>query len=498
MKMINVGFIGCGRIADLHFEGYRNNPNARLYAICDSNPNILAARKKQWNVEKTYTDYRKLLADSEIDAVEIITPHDLHEQMVIDAARAAKHIAVQKPMTISLKSADRMIKEAKKAGVVFKITDNYVFYPPIVLAKNMIDNGELGEPQMIRIKEISGPHGGWKIDADTYGWRFQEFSQGRFSETFDHGHHEWTTAWYLLGDVECVAGWIDSVDGIVDCPSLITWKYKNGAKYGVCEFNYCSELHVPSKYYPNDEWFEITGSKGVIFINRCTGNIHTGPAVSFFNGHEWKYFDVKSDWVEGFIGATNNFINAIMGKETPMLSGEQGKEILRFAFAIQKAAKARREVWLDELEKPLSFLYAWQKRRRDIKNSFPNTVAKKSLFKRENLSKYASQAKTLTEEFVKRFDPDASAGWEGVAGLKLTADGGVAEMKMSIHVRGGKAELRQGEIPENAGITLIIPAGTWAGILLGKKRLETALFQGKLKVEGEPHEGLKLRAAFKI
>ena len=65
---------------------------------------------------------------------------------------------------------------------------------------------------------INSPHGGWDMPVASYDWRFDEFAEGRFSETFDHGHHEWATARYLMGDVERVGAWIDSIDGVLDSP----------------------------------------------------------------------------------------------------------------------------------------------------------------------------------------------------------------------------------------------------------------------------------------
>ncbi len=56
--MINVGFIGCGRIADLHALGYKDNPDARIYAVCDVSPDRAEARKNEWGAEKAYTDHR--------------------------------------------------------------------------------------------------------------------------------------------------------------------------------------------------------------------------------------------------------------------------------------------------------------------------------------------------------------------------------------------------------------------------------------------------------
>jgi predicted dehydrogenase len=497
VEKLNVGMIGCGLISTLHAAGYRDNPRVRLHAICDMDERVVAARGEEWKVEKTFTDYREMLADPAIDAVEVITPHKLHEQITVDALDAKKHVALQKPMTTSLASADRMVARAKQSGVVFKVTDNYVCYPPIVLARKLIESGEIGDPLLLRMKMINSPHGGWDMPVASYDWRFDEFAEGRFSETFDHGHHEWATARYLMGDVERVGAWIDSIDGVLDSPVTLMWKHKGGKKYGICDFVYAEKLHIPSKYYPNDEWFELTGDSGIIFIHRCTGEIHGGPAVSRFGNDGWTHYDtVKSDWAEGFRGALENFVDAIRGDAKPLLSGEEGREILRMSFAIYQAAKKRRDVYLEELDRPFPGLYAWRQRRREKKESFIESFRKPLLGR--NLSKYAPQAGDLTEQFVGRFDAEAAADWESVVGLRLTPDGGVKEQTFVLQVSAGQVNLKEEPIPDDANLTIAMPAGTWAAIVLGKKSLESALFGRQLKVDGEAREGLRLRGAFHI
>ena len=69
--MINVAFVGCGRIADLHRAGYDRLGDARLYAVCDVDPDRAASRKTEWGTEKAYTDYRELLNDPDVHAVEV-------------------------------------------------------------------------------------------------------------------------------------------------------------------------------------------------------------------------------------------------------------------------------------------------------------------------------------------------------------------------------------------------------------------------------------------
>jgi hypothetical protein len=74
-----------------------------------------------------------------------------------------------------------------------------------------------------------------------------EKAAGRGLQTFDHGHHLWAAAWYLLGEIDRVTGWIDSADGLIDSPAAIIWKYKEGITYGMCEYAHASDMNIPSK-----------------------------------------------------------------------------------------------------------------------------------------------------------------------------------------------------------------------------------------------------------
>jgi predicted dehydrogenase len=495
MDKINVGIIGCGRIADLHYPGYKTSKDARIYAVCDANPETAAARKKQWKAVKSYTDYRELMADPEINAVEVLTPHLLHEEQVVAAARAGKHVSVQKPMTVSLKSASRMVAAASGNGKIFKVSDNYVFYPPLVMARDMIRNGDIGTPSVLRIKFVSGT-GGWKVPAASWEWRVKERTEGRPFQTFDHGHHLWASAWFLLGDIEKISSWIDSADGMIDCPALVRWKYRGQCAYGSCDYAHAPAMNIPSKYYANDEWFEITGDKGIIMVRRCTGNINTGPSLMVFKGRSWKAYNPRSDWGDGFIGSTKNFIDAIKGRVEPMLSGPQAYEILKITMAIQKSSRLHRAVYLDEMDRALPGLYAWRMKRREIRND-PLREKKEGLFG-GSTARYAPQARELTTGLMGRFDGAAAAGWNCIIGLHLTPEGGAPEAKYGLYVRDGKAELKEGMLPDNAVVTLRTGAGTWAAMLLKKKRIEMALLQGKLKIEGKAEEALKLRNVFHL
>ena len=494
---VNVGIIGLGRIADVHYPGYIRNREANLYAVCDTNEEIAKARQKEWKADKYYLDYQMLLDDPNVHAVEILVPQLLHEKIAIAALQKGKHVALQKPMTTDLASVDRILKVAHVQNKIFKVTDNYTFYPPIVQAKKMMENGDIGDPTNIRIKFISGGYGGWDIPPGSWEWRLKEKQAGRGLQTFDHGHHLWATAWYLGGDVERVVAWIDYIDGIVDSPAVMMWKYKNHLCYGSCDFTHAPDLNIPSKYYANDEWIEISGTKGILFISRCTGNIHEGPVLHHFNGKKWKSFPkVKSDWVEGFIGSTKNFIAAIQGKEEPMLSGEQAREVLRFSLAISKSARERREVFLQELDEKNQTkytLYQIAKQKREV-NPPKSFLERLGLVK--DFTKFEGNAEQLTEQMIQKFNPDAVSGWNADIGLILKYSSG-QEKKFKVRINQGNLEFTKSDLPSKADLLIQVDAGSWAAILQGKKRIETAFLQGKLRiVEGKAEQALKLRAGF--
>jgi putative sterol carrier protein len=202
--------------------------------------------------------------------------------------------------------------------------------------------------------------------------------------------------------------------------------------------------------------------------------------------------------VEGFIGNTRNFIAAIRGRESAHLDAAQGREVLKLDLAIQRSNALRREVYLDEMESPLPSLLAWRRRRRDRRDN-PFRV-KRSILPRlgSDLSRYAPEAEGLTERLMERFDASKAAGWTTSIGLRLAADGAAGQSDFSLEIREGRAVLRKGALPGRPDLTLTIPAGTWAAILLGKKRIEMALIQGKIKIEGRAEEGLRLREAFRL
>ena len=203
MGKLRVGFIGVGDITDLHYPGYKDNPKAELYAICDVDEERLQKRASEWKVEKTYTDYRELLTDPNIEAVEVITPHHLHAEMGIAALKAGKHVSMQKPMAVNIGECHELIKTAERSQKLFRVFENFRFYPPMVKAKELLDSGAIGEPLSIRIKCVQGTGGdGWEIPYRRWAWRFDPDQGGGGRVILDYGYHLFSIAMWYLGTVE--------------------------------------------------------------------------------------------------------------------------------------------------------------------------------------------------------------------------------------------------------------------------------------------------------
>ena len=104
-------------------------------------------------------DYHELLALDRVDLVEILLPHHLHVEAALAAFAAGKAVSLQKPMATTLAGADRLIAGAAQAGVPFRVFENFIFYPPVAKAKELVDAGAIGTPLTIRIKSNAGKQG---------------------------------------------------------------------------------------------------------------------------------------------------------------------------------------------------------------------------------------------------------------------------------------------------------------------------------------------------
>jgi len=358
MNPIRVAIVGCGRISDLHYLGYRGRQDAKIVAVCDTKAVNARKKAKEWGVEKIYTDYQQVLEDRHVDAVELLTPHHLHCQMTVQACQAGKHVSVQKPMALSALEADQMIVAADKAGVTLRVYETFVFYAPAMRAKQMIEAGEIGEVRAVRMHISTGTsETAWKVPLSAWLWRFNEKQCGGGPLVFDHGYHLFSLGYYLGGPVEKVFAWIDQTPvkeagGIVkiDAPAMIMFQFKAARCYGQLDIEYTPKMRIYSDYYADDDRIEVIGEKGMLFINRYTARTVDLPELMLFKDGKTTPVPVEGvEWHDSFIATTQDFIDKLKSGGQPRLDGPTGKAVLQFTLAALQSAATGKEVRPDEV-----------------------------------------------------------------------------------------------------------------------------------------------------
>jgi len=133
-KTFRIALVGCGRISKNHFEAIDKVDGLELVAVCDADPERAKLAGTEWKVPY-FTSYEKMLAESKADVVTIATPSGLHPEQGIAAAKAGKHVVMEKPMAISLTGADALVQACDKAGVQLFVVKQNRLNPPVQLLK---------------------------------------------------------------------------------------------------------------------------------------------------------------------------------------------------------------------------------------------------------------------------------------------------------------------------------------------------------------------------
>jgi predicted dehydrogenase len=354
-RKLRVGIVGLGRIFDVNSLGYRDNPDVKVVGLCDARAEMLARREGLFPGARGTTDYAELLS-WDLDLVDILTPHPLHAQMAEAAFRAGAHVSVQKPMALTLAECDRMIAAAALAGKRLKLFENYVFYPPLVKARELLGAGAVGVPQHLRMKVALGDRStAWPVEAETQAWRTELARQGKAGVLFDHGHHLMATALWLFGAPRDGFANIETTPGpngaLFDAPATLIWRHAVPAVHAVWDMSLALKMRVRTDYYAAYERFEIQGDEGILQVNRCSDRMLDEPVLTLYRDGEVRAFhNIEADWGESFNLSTRHFVDVLLGRaEQEVFTGHEGRAVVRMYQMLARAAAEGRRVALDEI-----------------------------------------------------------------------------------------------------------------------------------------------------
>ncbi|MEZ6132569.1 MAG: Gfo/Idh/MocA family oxidoreductase [Planctomycetaceae bacterium] len=211
LRMALIGGGGAGFIGKVHATAATLDREAVLVAgAFSSNPERSRAAAAEFGVndDRAYGSWKELLeaeqrkpADQRIDFVSIATPNFTHCEIACAAMEAGFHVVCDKPMTVNLDAADRMVRTVQETGRVFALTHNYSGYPLMRQARQMIEDGELGDIIAVRATYVQGWMHGMQPGAEQArgAWKSDPQKNGRAGSLGDVGTHAFHLAGYVTG-----------------------------------------------------------------------------------------------------------------------------------------------------------------------------------------------------------------------------------------------------------------------------------------------------------
>jgi myo-inositol 2-dehydrogenase/D-chiro-inositol 1-dehydrogenase/scyllo-inositol 2-dehydrogenase (NAD+) len=336
-KRLGVGLIGCGRAGLIHGRNFVGKvQGARLVALSDPNQEALAAASEELGVGDTSSDYTSMLHDSAIDAVIVVTPTVLHEEIVVAAAEAGKHVFCEKPMAMNLREAEAMNEAVRKNGTKLQIGFMRRFDREFAGAKQKVDDGAIGEVTLIKTL-THGP-------STPKEWMYDiKKSNGPLAEVNSHDID--TVRWFAGSEVEevyALAGNYRCRDVADQYPDfydnvVLSIKLSDG-KQAVVE-------GAVSVGYGYDARMEVLGTAGLLQAGRLETN--TVRTVTSSGGVQ---FEAVPSWrnlfQEAYLLEDQAFVDAIRNDQEPPVTGFDGQMAVAVVLAGNESIRTGKPVRL--------------------------------------------------------------------------------------------------------------------------------------------------------
>ena len=324
MAKLKFGIIGAGRIGKVHAETLSLRlPDTKVRAIVDTDREAARSLAERCSIPIIIESAEQLLADDEIDAVVICSPTDTHADLIVQAARAGKHIFCEKPISFHLENIDQALKAVETSGVLLQIGFNRRFDSNFMRVRHSVASGEIGVPSLMHI--ISR-------DPAPPPPPYVRKSGGIF---MDMTIHDFDMARFLLGDeveeVYTAAGvMIDpeiGKEGDLDT-AVIVLRFRGGAIATIDNSRKAS--------YGYDQRVEILGSLGKIETDNCYPNqarVSTGQSVS--RDLPLNFF--MDRYEQSFVAELASFAAAILNRHPADVTGIDGRIAAVMALAARKS-----------------------------------------------------------------------------------------------------------------------------------------------------------------
>jgi UDP-N-acetyl-2-amino-2-deoxyglucuronate dehydrogenase len=338
---MNFAIVGCGHIAKKHAEAIQNIEGANLVAVCDKVPQAMDEYVKKYGA-RSYEDLADMLSDPSIDVVNICTPSGLHAPIAVEAAKAKKHVIVEKPIALTLEDADLIINTCKENNVKLAVVHPNRFRPVVQELKRLMDEGRFGKLSHANATVR------WNRNQAYYDqapWRGTKALDG--GVLMNQAIHNIDLLIWLIGDVEEVYSMSATRLRNIEAEDVSTGvvRFKNGA-LGVVE--------AATTIYPKnlEESLSIFGEAGTAIISGTTATQFKHLAIESLNDEEINAIieKVKANSLgkPGHQCIIEDMIEAIQEDREPIVNGEDGKRALQLVLAFYESAEKKQRVIINE------------------------------------------------------------------------------------------------------------------------------------------------------
>ncbi len=309
MSVLRWGILGCGDVAE-----HKGGPplytvdDSELIAVMRRDRDKAEAFAERHGAKHVYTDVDNLLADDAINAVYIATHPYLHCEQTNRAAQAGKHVLCEKPMAMTVEECQQMVDACREAGVTLMLAYYRNHYPNIVKMKTLMDEGAIGEVVLARIN-CTGYYNPNRHDLKN--WRIKpEISGG--GVLMDIGSHRISLLQYLMGDIESVRGYAETVhlDIPVDDSAVFTLRFENDS-HGIANINWNVGVGIDD--------VEIYGTQGSLICSPLnSGNL------TLVTKSDGQVELPQTQFPHTHTGLVEDFVNHIQTGEPIRCTGESG------------------------------------------------------------------------------------------------------------------------------------------------------------------------------
>lgn len=328
--MLKVGMIGCGDIARAHANAWLTLGNkAVITAVSDVAETSAQSMSKRVGGAAVYSDFRRLVEDADVQAVDVCLPHHLHRDAIVAGARAGKHVICEKPLCLTLEEAEEISGAIKAGGVTMMCAHNQLFDPAVQKAREMLADGALGKIFMARTCDCfrhTKPLSEW-------GWRAASKTMGGGC-LIDTGYHPSYLLLNLVGqepvEVSAVSGryHISTLEG--EDSALVVVRFADGAMGEV--------LTSWAWDWPDGSWqFQVIGEKGQLFGR--------GRKL-LYKPIGWQPATLELPERNGFAAELEHFADSIAAGKQPVNTHVHGTQVLKLILGAYESMNEKRVVSL--------------------------------------------------------------------------------------------------------------------------------------------------------